>query len=187
MGGDDPSVGISANNLGDALMRLGKMDEAIAHVELACQLFETHYGAEHPHTDICFNNLARVRHHQERSDEALATTLERALAIHRKAYGGTHPILAYHLVERGRILRDLGRQREAIAALESALKLRVEGDEEATLTAEARFELAYTLPKKQAVRALGLADQARQTYESVGEAATSELAATIKWLAENRN
>ena len=42
---EDPEIGISANNLGDSLLRLGRWQEAKPHIERACASFELTFGA----------------------------------------------------------------------------------------------------------------------------------------------
>ena len=177
--GNDEQIAISANNLGDVLMRLDRMDEAVPHIELACSSFEAGFGPEHPNVGICLNNLAQVRHHQGRHDEALAQ-LDRALQIHAKAYGEEHPFLAYHWYERGVILAATGQPAQARQALERALQIREATPGEPHLLAETLEALAPLVPK----RRRALLERARDNYTAAGEAGAEGRARVLAALGE---
>lgn len=97
------------NNLGVALQRLGRLDEAAKEHKEALRLFPTYAEA--------YNNLGIVTEQQGRIDEALGYYMT-ALRLQTRERQGAE---AHHNL--GSILQKLGRYDEAIAQIETALQI----------------------------------------------------------------
>jgi Flp pilus assembly protein TadD len=94
------------NNRGNALLRLGRLDDGLEAFKAALMLT--------PRDAEVHANLANVLHALERPAEALRS-LDRALAL--------APGLATAHVNRGNVLQRLGRHAEALAAYDTAVAL----------------------------------------------------------------
>lgn len=118
-----PGSARTANNLGSALERAGRFEEALAPLREAVAL-EPDYARGH-------NNLGIVLHRLERLDEAIAQYREAVRLSPR--YADAHRNL-------GSALAGVGRHEEAIAAYREAVRL--DPDD-----ADAQFGLAYSYAK----------------------------------------
>lgn len=103
----NPGAWMAHNNLGDLLLRQGRVDEAAEHFAAAARL--------EPDDAFAHNNLAITLHRQGRREEALSSFRE---ALRRRPdYPEAHSNLAAVLIE-------LGRYDEALQHLDAALRLR---------------------------------------------------------------
>ncbi|PCC71769.1 Tetratricopeptide repeat-containing protein [Nannocystis exedens] len=100
---DDPERGELASlefELGHCLYRLGRHDDALAHLDRARELLAALVGASHPRYVAALNVRAAVLVSLTRHDAAHAL-YEEVLAIYQRAYGEHHPMVA-------RVLNDIG-------------------------------------------------------------------------------
>jgi tetratricopeptide (TPR) repeat protein/predicted Ser/Thr protein kinase len=111
LGAEHPAIAEIHEQLGEALLLVGRADEALAQHARAIAVAEATLGPEHPSS--ARRRLGRGQAHERRGDleAALADDL-RALAVWERAYG-EHPRLIWPLTCAGRVLRKLGRVAEA--------------------------------------------------------------------------
>jgi eukaryotic-like serine/threonine-protein kinase len=112
------------NNLGPALLKQGRFEEARAALVESLAIQEDAFGTTHPKVAGTLGNIGLVA--QEQGDHAAALAyLERALAIGEAAYGPDHPTVAFfvnniavHHYERGQFELALPMYRRVVAVLE---------------------------------------------------------------------
>jgi eukaryotic-like serine/threonine-protein kinase len=80
LGERDHSLAYSLNNLGDILMRMGRLEAAIPHLEEAHAILVNAFTEEHPGLCVMLMNLGYVHLELDRIDEAI-DLLERARRI----------------------------------------------------------------------------------------------------------
>jgi tetratricopeptide (TPR) repeat protein/predicted Ser/Thr protein kinase len=119
------------NDLGSALFRLGRFDEAIARLNEALPLREAadraagHEPAS-PRTATLINNLALMHYLAGRPDEA-EPRFRQALTLRRALLPPDHPDLAQTLSNLGLMLKDYGSIEESVQILTEALEVRRAG------------------------------------------------------------
>jgi len=161
LGADHPVTLTALSNLGDALSDAGRYEEAVEVDRRALRAAERVLGPQHPLVAVTAYNTCEVLNRLGRHDEALASC-ESALEIWRAA-GTDSGMTSYGRTGVGLALLGLGRSREAIGPLETAVADRVSSRLPARLVAESRFALARALWAQTAERprARTLAKQAR--------------------------
>ena len=87
---DDPHIASVLDNMGLALVQLGKYEDALEDHRRALAIGEKSLGAEHPDVAGSLSNVGIVLHLQHKDAEALEYH-RRALAILEKVLGPTHP------------------------------------------------------------------------------------------------
>jgi tetratricopeptide (TPR) repeat protein/predicted Ser/Thr protein kinase len=159
LGAGHPSLAAIDEQLGEQLLALGRLDEALAQQERAVTVTEATLGPEHPSTARRLLARGEV---QERRGELRAALADhrRALAIWTRAHG-EHPRLIWALTCVGRVLRRLGEieaarehyaralaiaardggMTEALAAIELADLLRGDGKAGEARTLAARADV----------------------------------------------
>jgi len=167
---DHPDVGLGIDNVGDALHRLGRNDEALAMNQRAAEIARKAYGPASPELARETNNRGECLLALGRAREALA-----AYEDARDHWGSADtesPTLAFPLTGIGESLLALGRPREALEPLEHALRLRDAAAVDPMLLAQTRFALARALADAGGAegRALSLARQARAAYAAAAKA-----------------
>lgn len=90
LGAEHPDTLTSVSQLGTALSRQGKYEEAEAMQRRALQGREKVLGAEHPDTLISMGNLALTMNSQRRWDEA-RNLEEWVLSTKKRVFGNEHP------------------------------------------------------------------------------------------------
>jgi Tol biopolymer transport system component/tetratricopeptide (TPR) repeat protein len=89
LGANHPETAITANNLANALLALGKTDEAEQRQRESLKALEAALGPEHPRVAVASSNLADIL--RTKRDFAGAIALyRRALEIDEKVYGPKH-------------------------------------------------------------------------------------------------
>ncbi len=86
LGPESIDVGISLNNLGEALEHAGRRSEALVPLAHALQIFEHALGPDHPYTGAALTVTGAAQLGLRRFRQAVAS-LERGLAIEEKASG----------------------------------------------------------------------------------------------------
>jgi tetratricopeptide (TPR) repeat protein len=114
LGPDHPSVGISLAGIGDAFRDAGDSRQALAFHRRALAVFEKRAGGDHPRYASCLADIGEDLRRLGRAAESLsyqrrALKIIRARAPERDTDSALYEALA---------LIDLGREREAIPALE---------------------------------------------------------------------
>ncbi|WP_434420409.1 tetratricopeptide repeat protein [Nannocystis pusilla] len=130
---DDPEHGELASlefELGHCLYRLGRHDDALAHLGRARELLATLVGTSHPRYAAVLNVRAAVLVSLTRHEAAHAL-YEEVLAIYQRAYGEHHPLVARTLNNIGYVLLAQHRVDEAAQRFERAFKIlaHVHGDD----------------------------------------------------------
>ncbi|MCA9705578.1 MAG: serine/threonine protein kinase [Myxococcales bacterium] len=167
LGPEHPSVGIIESNLGGAYYDLERLDDAAAHQQRSLEILEAALGPDHPNVAFVLVSLALTRRAQGHPDQALPL-LRRADSI------GDATLRPNALTRIGEVMLDLGREREAIDALEQALALYAEIEHDPGFPGDAHFALARALwARRQPDRARTEAQAALTAYEAGGDAEPS--------------
>jgi tetratricopeptide (TPR) repeat protein len=121
-GPDANDVAGAYSNLGLALTRLGRLDEALEHHAHARASWERSLGPSHPRVAISVHNRALVLEAMKRLDEA-ATEYEQAIELRIRSQGPEHPSVALSLNNLGHVRRDQGRSGDALELHQRALAI----------------------------------------------------------------
>jgi len=131
LGSDHSEVGISLNNLANALTSSGKHAEAERMHRRALGIFENLLGPNHPHVAISLNNIANSIQAQAHPDGDVVSAAERAEPLYRRAieirekvFGPSHALLASPYNNLAEALRNAGRLDEAIEAYRHAVRIK---------------------------------------------------------------
>ena len=104
---DNVNVAETVDNLGSALMGLGKYEDARCLYERALAIKEKHLGTDHVEVAATMDNLANVL--GDLGDyEGARCLYERALAIREKHYGKDHVEVAATMDNLANVLGDMG-------------------------------------------------------------------------------
>jgi len=186
LGAEHPKVAATLNNLANLHHTRGEYMQAAALHERALAIREETLGAGHPDVGQSLYHLGAV-HHANGEHEEAATLFERALAIREKALDAEHPHIADTLVALAEVALALDRPDGALARAERAVKIREAITVPPAYLARARFLLARVLAETGAPqgRAVGLAQQAADTYREAGHGSAERLAEVQTWLDEH--
>jgi tetratricopeptide (TPR) repeat protein len=141
---DHPDLGISVNNLGEALMKTGRFDEARPLIERGVAIAEATLGPEHLTTGMQLHTLGEL--YRLTGEARARATLERAAAIEEHAVASSHPEVANVYISLAQLGRAEGNLDGAMQYYRRALAVR-----ERTLGATH----ALTLQTRQELEALG--------------------------------
>lgn len=122
LGSNHVDVAMDMNDLGMALEKLSKPDEAQPLHERSLAIDEAAYGPDHPSVAIGLNNLASLRQAQGKLDEA-HPLYERSLAISEAVNGPNHPEVAATLSNFAKLRQAQGKLDEAQSLYERALSI----------------------------------------------------------------
>ena len=173
-------------NLGAALFRAGRIDEARAPYERALEAFAEALGPDTFPVSVVVANIAEVDL-QSGSFEAAAQGYARALEIRERTRGASTPALGVPLLGLAEARLEQGRYGPAMEHVERAHALAVGSDGAASVAAaratmmRARV-LARSAPGKNAARADRLAREALAIFEAAGVSATPDADAARTWL-----
>jgi serine/threonine-protein kinase len=120
---DDGHHAQHLSNLGTALARQAKLDEAEALLRQAVDAARVQFGNEHPTTAVMLNNLGNVLSDESKLDEAEAA-LREALAIRRARFEPPQPDLAVSVNNLGDLLLQKGDAAGAVALFQESLEMR---------------------------------------------------------------
>jgi predicted Ser/Thr protein kinase len=182
LGRDNLDTLSSIIDWGNGLVIAGRPAEALEKFTDSRERLQRVVGPDHPRLGFALNNEGEALNALGRPREA-ARACARAVDIFR-AGGINAQVVAYPQTCLGIGLVDDGRPGDAVAPLEEALRVRVEGQLDPGLVAETRFALARALwsrPDDRA-RALASARAARDEYARTARSA-SKVAAVDAWLA----
>lgn len=116
------NVAAAHSNLGLALTRLGKLDEALEHHARARSGWEASLGPSHPMVAISVHNRAYVLETMKRYEDA-AAEYEKAIDLRKRSLGPTHPTVGLSLNNLGHVRNDQERHLDALALHQEALAL----------------------------------------------------------------
>ncbi|MEX1366634.1 MAG: serine/threonine-protein kinase, partial [Nannocystaceae bacterium] len=185
------NLAYTLNNLGLLASSQQEHEDARAFLERALAISEEALGPRHPIVATSLHNLGDVASSQEQYEDA-QEFYERALAIFDEALDPQHPDHAFALTGLGNALIALDRPADALLPLERALSIRTTHQVEPVLLADTRFALARALWAAPAdlggdrPRARPLAEQARETYASLGDTGRDGLDEIAAWLTNHR-
>src|SRR5262249_11433871 len=108
--------------LGEAYMRLGKADDAIAQLRRAVADLAAGYGEDASEGSDARTRLAGALQMVHKLPEAIAEN-ERALAIRRKRFAPGSAFIIESFIQRGRLQGASGKWRESIVTLTDVRKL----------------------------------------------------------------
>ncbi len=179
-------VATALGNVGVVLEKQGHASEALSYHRRALAIYEEALGPEHPDVAWALTHIGHALLAEHQLTEARAQ-YRRALAIVEQTLGSEHPGVVDPL---------LGLTKVALAQRDSAAKEHAEravsilssGETSPDRLAWARFALARVLggERAQHLRARELAEQARDTYESLGPGHSDERARVEAWLDARR-
>jgi len=109
-GAEDLGMAVTLNQYGAVCRRLGRIPEAIEHLERSLQMRRSILGADHPQVATALHGLVAVYMELEeyqKADEALT----QAWRISDRALGPGHPKTLQYLTERGLNLMGMGKHR----------------------------------------------------------------------------
>ncbi len=154
-GPEHPDVAAAHSNMGLALTRLGRLEDALQHHARARSSWEASLGPSHPMVAISVHNRALVFEQMKHLDEA-AAEYERAIELRIRSQGAEHPSVALSLNNLGHVRKDQGRPLDALELHQRALALWHEaygpehrrvaealGGIAEALSKQSRFEEAY--------------------------------------------
>lgn len=110
--------------LGQALLVLDRLDEALEAYDRGLALATAIFGEQHPSIVPLLNARAQALAGRARYDEAIAVA-RRGLAIQAAVFGTTHPHYATSLARLGEMLVLQGQPDAALEYLEEAVEIRV--------------------------------------------------------------
>ena len=185
LGADHPDVGLSNGNLGYALERMGRSQDALSYVDRAIDIEGKRLGLQHPSLAMQFDNRGEILNALGRSEEA-RRSFEQAIVIWERELGRDDLTLASPLTGIGVSHLTEGNPLDAIAPLERAIKIRAGREVDPLDQARTYFELARALwdAGREQGRARRLAEDAKAIY--IKAAKGKELAAVEIWLHDRR-
>jgi tetratricopeptide (TPR) repeat protein len=122
LGGDEDLRAGLLLNLGAALRKEGRAEEALANHREALRVFEKLRGPNHPLVATTLGNLGVALVQMDRPTEAVPV-LERSLAIRERVLGPEHPEVGLSLGGLGSAFFSLGRLAEAVSAHRRSLSI----------------------------------------------------------------
>jgi len=143
-GPNDRRLGYPLENLGVALVDLGRPDLALPHLRRALSIWEGTLGEEHPELAHAHLHLADGLVAARELGEA-ATHYQHALDQWEEQLGAEHPLLAYALTGLARVRLAVDDPSGALELLERALELRRHEREDPINVAETSWLLARAL------------------------------------------
>jgi tetratricopeptide (TPR) repeat protein len=183
LGADDARMAGLWANLGVALRRNGKVDEARAVYERALRDLPADEDGD-PQTPFLLQGLATIEYEAGEYGPALEHN-ERALEIYRAHYPPDHPWISHGLRNRASVLVELDREEEAWQDFERSIEIAEKvwgaGHE---LVADGRFAYAFDLERTgQTGRAVALAELALERMDADADPAKRQEIQT--WLSEH--
>ncbi len=123
LGEEHPSTARTRDNVGGLLRMQGHFDEAQIEHEAALKARIASLGEDHPQVAISHSNIGAL--FQFKGDLVAAEKkYAEAVRVAIASEGPSHPDVAHYKVNRANMLVELGRVREAVALLRSALEIR---------------------------------------------------------------
>ena len=122
LGPDNPTTAVLAQNLGLALHRRGRDEEAEPHLRDALRGLEMALGPDHPNLGPTMKNLALVLDATGRPAEA-DSLFRASVAFTRRVAGDRHPDLAIALYDYGTTLMRWGELEHARALVDEAVEV----------------------------------------------------------------
>ena len=179
LGADHPLALTGLMNIGDALFRAGRYEEARVADERAIAAAARVFGPVHQIVAAASNNLCEALNHLGRFAGARAAC-GRSIAVWNEV-GAEPTIRSYGLTGLGEALLGEGLAGEAFAPLEEAVAAREKGNLAPELLGESRFALARAVWARAAERPRALALARRASIDCASDAkAVAEIDA---WLA----
>ncbi len=182
-----PNLAVTLNNIAYAQEGLGRLPEALETHERALAVIRATWGVDHPQTAYAHLNRVSIYRKLEQWDLGLeeARAAERIL---REAFGSDHPLYAYAANAEGVILLLMGRSRQALEPLETAVRIREGVTTDPLVLAQSRFSLAKALWAVGADRrrARRLVEQSRGVFVAEGERAAEDLELLEAWVTQHR-
>ncbi len=170
------AVALTLNNLGVALLKGGRRDEAKQALDESATVLDRTLGPMHPRAAVPRYVLAELLKESGPLPEAEAN-VRRALQIYAVTLPPEHPRTLGALDTLGEVLTEEGRTDEALATLQHALSLRRPGDQKQSLD---RLYLALALEQA------GKMDQALTMIDTALEAAKEPAYRAFVLLARGR-
>jgi eukaryotic-like serine/threonine-protein kinase len=185
--GPSADTAMALENMGTSKLELKAPAEALDYLRQALAMCEQTVGTEHGLYAQVLSAMGELYLDEHKPDQALSY-FQRSVTIAERAVGKDHPQVASALVGLARAKLALHAAANATAPLERAEAI-FEKQRDTDELASARFWLARALwsaPRSSAdrSRAMGLAEQARATYEkATGPSAKRNLAEVTAWVA----
>lgn len=182
---DHPNISTVLTNLGVLATEEGRLEEALALHEEALAIVTKSYPEGHPETFQIRTNLAGAWSDLGRNDEAIRK-FEEVIGMHEAANRDDDMELAYPLMGMAQSLVEVNRASESVAFARRALALRLTGESQARLVADARFVVAMTeMAAGNRKVAFQEARQAAQTVAPDGPTPEPLHQEIVDWLAKH--
>ncbi len=122
LGAEHPIVAKVHNNLGDELLAIGEVDQAISHDEQALAIWERSVGVHHPDIAVGLHNLGSCYLAKGDATAALGA-FRRGVAVRAEAFGPSHFLVAGDYLDIAEALRLKGEAAEAVSYATKAVDL----------------------------------------------------------------
>jgi serine/threonine protein kinase len=119
---DHPDLAVGLNNTAEALMLVGRLDQARSLAEEAVAISEKVNGPEHGNTGYFLNTLSEIQR-RDGNLEAADRGTARALPLCEKHFGPSSTLVSEVLLTRARVQRDLGRLADSEATFRKLFKI----------------------------------------------------------------
>ena len=123
LGSDHPDTALLNRKIGNILLSLGNVDEAVEEYRMAISIQESVLGANHPDTALSYNLMGVALKNKGVYEEALLM-LQKAHAIHKSVLGLQHSRTADSHTNLGNVLYKQGHYDQALEHHRKALAIR---------------------------------------------------------------
>jgi tetratricopeptide (TPR) repeat protein/tRNA A-37 threonylcarbamoyl transferase component Bud32 len=182
LGEDHPDCALSLDSLANALVGLGRADEALSVHVRALAIDERAYGRDSPLLSWLLGNHGEILVKVGRPEEGIRA-YRRALEVKRLVGAQDNLDLAYPLTGLGEALVLVGRGGDAVAPLGRALAVREKNEPDPERLGETRFALARALAARDQPgdreKAGALAAAARRDYAKASSSKEREAALAL--------
>ena len=173
------------NNMGNALLEQGNLEDGYARYDEAAKLAVDVLGPDHRFTLLARYNVALAARQLGRHQEA--TDIQRDVLDRRiRTRGGDHPEVAASHVELAKCALDSGDAASARPDAERGVEILEATEANPRELAKGRFTLARAVVRDQRSRAIALAQQARATWIAAEGENEANITKVDTWLAEQR-
>jgi len=181
---DSPYIGESLEQIGAALGKLRRYDEAQKMLQRSLGIIEHSLGANSPKAVDVLAEIAKIHLARGNLPKAISYA-SRASTMFTKALGPSNAVVSIPLIVEVKARLASGAPVRAIPLLERALRIR----EKAAVSPQEKADVAFTLARalvragRDRWRALELARRGRELYREQGKGYEENVSEIDRWLA----